>query len=33
MKNYWQTSSTGYIPKWTTFTSFGKAEISYTLKK
>ena len=33
MNNYWKTSSTGYIPKWISFTSFGKAIISYTLKK
>ena len=33
MRNYWNTTSTGYIPEWITLTSFGKAYITYTLKK
>ena len=33
MNNYWNSTSTGYNPQWTTSTSFGKAYIIYTLKK
>ena len=33
MNTYWTTTSTGYIPQWSTLTSFGKVYIKYIIKK
>ena len=33
MNKYWTTTSTGYISNWTSITSYGKAVITYKLKK